>query len=149
MTKIKKILLCGISCILIFCLGLCLAGCKNKDKKYDVTIKVKNNYGEEWIFTPDIQELYYEFEYTGKDMTFYIDSYNLPDHPEWGDEWFGLTGEGPNVFKKTMSYCPLGGINKSYKGSVKEIGEYHICYEALESSNLWNYRSVHFYIKVI
>jgi hypothetical protein len=129
---------------------LCLAGCTQvKDKKYDVTIKVKNNYGSEWIFTPDIKELSYEFAYTGEDMTFYIDSYKLADHPDWGDKWCGLTGEGANVFKQTMQYCPPNGLNKSYSGPVKEIGEYHICFEALKTSNLWNYRSVDFYITVV
>lgn len=147
MVKVKKSVLCGLSCILIFCIGLCFAGCK--DKKYDVTIKVKNNYGSEWIFTPDIQELYYEFEYTGEDMTFYIDSYNLADHPDWGEKWFSLTGEGANVFRQRMQYCPPDGLNKSYNGPVKEIGEYHIAFEASSTSNLWNYRSAHLYINII
>ena len=26
----------------------------------------------------------YEFEYTGEEMYFWVDSYNLPDHPRWG-----------------------------------------------------------------
>ena len=44
----------------VFCVGC--AG----EKKYDVSIKVVNNYGDEWIFTPDVDELYYEFRYTGE-----------------------------------------------------------------------------------
>lgn len=150
MVKVKKYLLCGLSCVLVFCIGLCFAGCGNKEeKKYDVTIKVKNNFGNEWIFTPDINELTYEFEYTGEEMYFGVDSYNLPDHPDWGDKWFGLTGEGPNVFSSVRQYCPPGGVYASFDGPVKEIGLYHMCFMADSTSNLWNFRSVHFYINVI
>ncbi len=150
MNKVKKYLLCGLSCVFVFCIGLCFAGCANKkEKKYDVTIKVKNNFGSEWIFTPDIDELTYEFEYTGEEMYFGVDSYNLPDHPDWGDKWFGLTGEGPNVFSSVRQYCPSGGVYASFDGPVKEIGLYHMCFMADSTSNLWNFRSVHFYVTVL
>lgn len=32
------------------------AGCAGEEK-YDVAIKVVNNYGDKWIFTPDVDEL--------------------------------------------------------------------------------------------
>ena len=150
MSKIKRFFICCLGCALIICVGLCSFGCANKkEKKYDVTIKVKNNFGSEWIFTPDIQELTYEFEYTGEEMRFWVDSYNLPDHPDWGDKWFGLTGSGPNAFKKTMAYCSPNGLNKGFDGPVKEIGEYFICFEAMGTSNLWNYRAVYLNITVL
>ena len=144
MVKVKKYLLCGLSCVLVFCIGLYFAGCGNKEeKKYDVTIKVKNNFGNEWIFTPDINELTYEFEYTGEEMRFGVDSYNLPDHPDWGDKWFGLTGEGPNVFK-VGSY--LYGDGEKWTTTVNRVlerGNYCICIEAMGTSDLWNYRAVY------
>lgn len=150
MTKIKKSLLCVLSCLLVFCIGLSFTGCgDDKDKKYDVTIKVKNNLGQEWIFTPDIKELTYEFYYTGEEMTFYIDSYNLADRPGWGNEWITPDWSGANVFKQTMTYCPPGGLNKSYDGPVKEIGEYCISFEANSTSNLWNYRYVFLNVSII
>lgn len=150
MTTVKKSILYGLTCVLLFCIALCFAGCgdKNDDKKYDVTIKVKNNYGDEWIFTPDIQELHYEFEYTGEDMTFYIDSYNLADHPDWGDKWLGLTGEGANVFEKSILFSD--GEQWLYEvDKICERGLYSISVIANATSNLWNYRSVRLFVKVI
>lgn len=150
MKKTKIIAVICLSLFSMFAVAM-LAGCENNDenKKYDVTIKIKNNYGSEWIFTPDINELTYEFEYTGEEMYFGVDSYNLPDHPDWGDKWFGLTGEGPNVFSSVRQYCPPGGVYASFDGPVKEIGLYHMCFMADSTSNLWNFRSVHFYVNVI
>lgn len=150
MSKIKRFFICCLGCALIICVGLCSFGCANKkEKKYDVTIKVKNNFGNEWIFTPDIQELTYEFEYTGEEMYFGVDSYSLPDHPDWGDKWFGLTSSGPNAFSSVRQYCPPGGVYASFDGPVKEIGLYHMCFMADSTSNLWNFRSVHFYVTVL
>ena len=93
---------------------LSLCGCNDKDKKYDVTMKIrcktKNEYGsviteeEEWIFTPDVSELRTEREYDGLEHTYYLDTFNLPDHPRWSDTWFTPQGEGPNVFSKGLLY---------------------------------------------
>ncbi len=150
MTRIKKSLMCVLSCLLIFCIGLCFAGCDEKDEKCDVTIRVKNNFGKEWVFTPDIEELTYEFEYTGKDMEFYVDAYKLTDEPDFtGDKWIKPDFSGPNVFRLRMQYCPPGGLNKSYDGPVKEIGKYHIGIEAGPTSNLWNFRAVSLIVRVI
>lgn len=150
MTKIKKSLLCVLSCLIVFCIGLCFTGCDKKDEKCDVTIRIKNNFGQTWVFTPDIEELTYEFEYTGKDMEFYVDAYKLTDEPDYtGDKWIKPDFSGPNVFYVTMTYCPPDGLNKSFDGPVKERGKYNICVEAGESSNLWNFRAVYLnvYIK--
>jgi hypothetical protein len=157
MTKIKRNLLYGLSCLLVLCmLVFCLAGCtqtdskkNNENKKYDVTIKVTNNYGSEWIFTPDIKELSYEFAYTGEDMKFYVDSYNLPDHPKWGNEWFTNTGVGANVFSKTMIYTDLDGKPVADKRPINEKGSYSICFEADSTSDLWNYRYIFLNVTVI
>jgi hypothetical protein len=149
MPKIKRNFLYTLSCVLVFYICFCFAGCaRMKDIKYDLTIKVKNNYDSEWIFTPDIQELYYEFEYTGEDMTFYIDSYKLADHPDWGDKWCGLTGEGANVFDFGIIYGD--GDKWLYEvEKINERGSYSISVIANATSNLWNFRSVRLYVNVI
>ena len=123
-------------------------GCSDAEQKYDVSIKVVNNYGQEWIFTPDIDELYYEFEYTGEEMTFGVESYNLPDHPEWGDTWIRASGEGANVFEGNYLFTDVNG-NQSNTRIVKERGQYVISYSASPTSDLWNYRSVSLYVTVI
>jgi len=150
MSKIKRFFICCLGCALIICVGLCSFGCANKkEKKYDVTIKVKNNFGSEWIFTPDIDELTYEFEYTGEEMRFGVDSYNLPDHPDWGDKWFGLTGEGPNTFN-VGSY--LYGDGEKWTTTVNRVlerGCYCVSIQANSTSNLWNFRAVYLNITVL
>lgn len=150
MTKIKKSLLFVLSWLMVFCIGLCFTGCGEKDEKCDVTIRVKNNFGKEWVFTPDIEELTYEFEYTGKDMEFYVDAYKLTDEPDYtGDKWFEPSGEGANVFSKTMVYTDMDGKPVAGVRPVKEKGSYSICFEANATSNLWNFRAVYLnvYIK--
>lgn len=150
MSNIKKIVL--HSCIFIatvlvnlfFCVGCAEAA--EEDKKYDVAIKVANNYGQEWIFTPDIDELHYEFEYTGEEMTFGVESYNLPDHPEWGDQWIRASGEGANVFDLRLAYADLEG--NTGVDFVLEKGLYCLSVQASSTSDLWNFRSVDLYITV-
>lgn len=148
MEKCKKVIVLIVSCILA--LSFCLIGCgkDEKDKKYDVTIKIKNNFNSEWIFTPDVSELTYEFKYTGNEMYFHVDSYNLPKHPRWGDKWFEPDTSGANVFHKSMLYCPPGGKNEESRGPIKERGEYIIRFEADSTSNIWNMRVVRLYITI-
>ena len=91
----------------------------------------------------------YEFEYTGEEMRFWIDSYNLPKHPRWSEKWFAPNTSGANVFHKSMLYCPPGRKNEESRGAVKERGEYIITIEADSTSNIWNARFVDLYINVI
>ena len=139
---------------------LSLCGCDDKDKKYDVTMKIrcktKNEYGsviteeEEWIFTPDVSELHTEREYDGLEHTYYLDTFNLPDHPRWSDTWFTPQGEGANVFGGTRDYLyyDIEG-NQSVVKSVHERGEYIFHPYAASTSDLWNFRSVYLYITIV
>ena len=80
----KKITVLLLSAAMILAAVMGFTACGEKDdkpEKYDVAIKVANNYGQEWVFTPDIDELHYEFEYTGEDMTFGIDAYYVYGAP--------------------------------------------------------------------
>ena len=150
MEKCKKVIVLIVSCILA--LSLCLIGCgkDEKDKKYDVTIKIKNNFNSDLIFTPDVSELTYEFKYTGNEMYFHVDSYNLPKHPRWGDKWFEPDTGGANVFQQKMNYCALDGKKIDYTGHpIKEKGEYCICVIAESTSDLWNFRAVYLRVTVL
>ena len=144
---IKQIGCIAGTTILMFCICFSFVGC-GKEKKYDVSIKIANNYGSTWIFTPDIDELRYEFEYTGEDMRFWIDSYNLPKHPRWSKEWFAPNTSGANDFQ--ASYGKVGQMY--YEEDPKficERGEYYYCVYADTTSDLWNSRTVYLYITVI
>lgn len=148
MKNLKSLMIPIVSCFLVLC--FCLTGCGDdkKSEKYDVTIKITNNFGSEWVFTPDVSSLTYEFEYTGEEMYFYVDSYNLSGHPRWSDKWFSPSGEGADVFDSSY-----GKVNQRYDEEdpicICEKGEYYFYVRASNTSDLWNARTVRLYITVI
>ena len=146
----KKLLAIFIAFVTLFCVTGCGLFNKDneKDKKYDVTIKVTSNYGGEWIFTPDIKELHVEIPYDGLERRFYVDCYQLKDHPRWSNEWLTPKEEGNNIFAKVLLYRTSGGKYRAVDISVKEIGEYCYNFSACATSDLWNYRSVLLYIAI-
>ena len=148
----RKKILCLLTVLSVaFCSCFLFTGCKkesDENKKYDVSIKVKNNFDSEWIFEPGVDKLYYTFEYTGKEMRFWIDSWNLPKHPRWSNEWFKPNTSGANVF-----HADYGKIGQMYYEEdpkfICEKGEYYYCVYAESTSTLWNSRTVWLYITVI
>ena len=50
--KVKKTVSVVTAFLLTVIALLSFAGCKQEDPKYDVAIKVANNYGMEWVFEP-------------------------------------------------------------------------------------------------
>ena len=149
--QIKKILCLLTVLSVAFCSCFLFTGCKkesDENKKYDVSIKVKNNFDSEWIFEPGVDELYYTFDYTGEEMRFWIDSWNLPKHPRWSNEWFTPDSSGANVFHKSMLYTAPGEKRQVWRGPVKERGEYIILCEADSTSDLWYFRAVYLYVTV-
>ena len=149
--QIKKILCLLTVLSVAFCSCFLFTGCKkesDENKKYDVSIKVKNNFDSEWIFEPGVDKLYYTFEYTGKEMRFWIDSWNLPKHPRWSNEWFKPNTSGANVF-----HADYGKIGQMYYEEdpkfICERGEYYYRVYADSTSDLWNSRRVFLFITVI
>ena len=121
------------------------SGCKQKDPKYDVAIKVANNYGMEWIFEPGVDELCYEFEYTGEEMTFGVDEFYVYGDPQGGDMWIDNGGASLSWFWGSYWYRSPEGETSSPR-IIKERGEYSIIYGTKNSS--WNYRSIRLNITV-
>ena len=148
----RKKILCLLTVLSVaFCSCFLFTGCKkesDENKKYDVSIKVKNNFDSEWIFEPGVDKLYYTFEYTGKEMRFWIDSWNLPKHPRWSNEWFKPNTSGANVFP-----ADYGKIGQMYYEEdpkfICERGEYYYRVYADSTSDLWNSRRVFLFITVI
>lgn len=144
LSKLLSILLITITLSLCF-----LVGCNiKKEKKYDVTMKVVCSTGEEWIFTPDVEELHWELEYDGIERTFNIAKYKLEKHPRWGDQWFDPSPYGANVFMSYLLYKGEKGWQNLEVRKITQPGEY--CYDAYadSTSDLWRYRSVQLYIAV-
>ena len=123
------------------------AGCAQDDEEltYDVAIKIANNYGMEWVFEPGVDELYYEFEYTGEDMTFNVESYYVYGEPRFGDRWHDNSGMSGEWFYSSYWHEGLDGETDSSR-IVKERGIYIINYSTRNSQ--WNYRDIVFNVKV-
>ena len=144
--KAKKTVVAVVGAFLLTVIALLgFAGCKQEDPKYDVAIKVSNNYGMEWVFEPGMDELYYEFEYTGEEMTFGIDDYYVYGDPHGGDRWLDCAGAAENFFWGSYWYRSPEGETSSPR-IIKERGEYSIQYGTQNSS--WNARSIILYVTV-
>ncbi len=148
----RKKILCLLTVLSVaFCSCFLFTGCKkesDENKKYDVSIKVKNNFGSEWVFEPGVDRLTDTFDYTGEEMKFWVDSYNLPKHPRWSNDWFTPNSSGANVFHKSILF---GDGEKWYKEvkSVSDRGVYSICIEADSTSTIWNCRFVYLVITIL
>lgn len=149
MKKFIKILKLSVLFILLFFITSCKENKEDPNKKYDIAIKVKNNYESTWIFTPDVSEITYTFEYTGEKMYFYFDSYNITNHASLSIYWIA-----PSSGKKS-SYFSVNLMNKNqiygekHPEYVCEKGEYCFSVTASPGSANWKFRSVYLYITVI
>ena len=70
--------------------------------------------------TPDIDVLRYEFEYTGEEMRFWIDSWNLPKHPRWSEKWFEPNTSGQTFFMRIMEKLDKCTMKKTLNLFVNE-----------------------------
>ena len=152
MTKFKKAVICML-CVLVACfMALSFVGCDDpgddEDKKYDVAIRVGCSDGMIYEFPVGEDEKHVTIPYDGEERTFWVESYNLPDHPRYGDEWFAPSGEGANVFGSS-----LGKVHQMYDEEspeyVCEKGEYFYSVYADSTSTLWNFRSIYLYITIV
>ena len=85
--------------------------------------------------------------YDGTERTFWVDKFNLPDHPRWSDEWISPSGEGANVFQINYLYIsPNGDYNNDRV--VCDQGDYVLTIMADSTSDLWYYRACELYITV-
>lgn len=144
--KVKKTVSVVTAFLLTVIALLSFTGCKQEDPKYDVAIKVANNYGMEWVFEPGVDELYYEFEYTGEDMTFGIDAYYVYGDPHIGDRWLDYSAGALGRFSASWGYINPEGKNENVNSVLKK-GNYS--YSIYTRYSSWNYRSVRLYITVI
>lgn len=158
MTKRK---ITSVFLIAVILCGVCLiaAGCpaeNEENKKYDVTMKIAckevvngrltGPVLGEWIFTPNVKEMYIEREYDGRQYAYYLDKYNLPQHPSWSTVWFSVYGEGANVFYSSL--WKEGQTSENRPKYVSDTGLYCFSVEASGTSNIWNQRFIYLYVTV-
>ncbi len=154
MVKLKKLMIfiCSLIMLTVGVCG-CLTGCSDdcpeeKDKKYDVAIRIACSDGKVYEFPVGTDELHVEYTYDGLERTFAVRVYNLPDHPRWSEDWLTPSGEGANVFSLSILYGD--GEKWLYEvDKIRERGSYSIAVIANSTSDLWNFRSVRLYVTVI
>ena len=152
--KKRKIFTILLTLMLALCTCIGFVACKepsgqtgSQNQKYDVSIRVACDDGNSWVFTPDVDEIRIERNYDGNEHRYYVQAYQLPEHPQFGDTWLSPSGEGANVFHSNLAYRDENGKVSEVK-KVKERGEYCLNVNASQTSTLWNTRTVLLYITV-
>ena len=133
---------------LFLCVTLCAAftACGEQtegETKYDVAIRVACSDGSIYEFPVGEDEKHVTIPYDGIERTYWVDSYNLPDHPRWSDKWFSPSGEGANVFDTSIAMEGTGEV-----ASVCNKGIYCVNVYADNTSDIWNFRHVWLFITV-
>ena len=154
MRTLRKILTVGLALMLTFCVSSFWVGCDSekepeKDKKYDVTIRIACDDGGEWVFPPDVDEIRIERTYNGMEHRYYVDAYQLADKPGWENAWITPSGEGANVFQLSILHIDDDGNYNTELKKVCSRGKYIITVDASKTSNLWEFREVYLYITVM
>ena len=157
MVKARKWIGVFLCITFALCLITCAAGCDDKDKKYDGSMRIVcsqlidgervGRFGE-YVFTPDIEEMHIEREYDGNEYVYYLEKYNLPDHPELRYEWLEPGFGGANVFTSYLNWVHVYLPADEAPKTVCEKGEYLFSVAASSTSNIWNYRNIDLYITV-
>ena len=143
----KKLLAIFIALVTLLCVTGCTTAKKdNKEyNSYDVTIKITSNYGGEWIMPPDIEEMDIEIPYDGLERYFYVERYQLKDHPTLGGIW--ITPSYENVFYVTMlkKVTDSGYEDVDY---ITEPGDYCCLITTNTADSLFNFRAAHLHVKI-
>ena len=114
-----------------------------EQNKYDVAIRVACSDGSTYTFPVGEDEKHVTIPYDGIERTYWVDSYNMPDHPRWSDKWFSPSGEGANVFDTSIAMEGTGEV-----ASVCNKGIYCVNVYADNTSDIWNFRHVWLFITV-
>ena len=152
MKRVKTIFCVFLAILCTLAAFAALAGCTG-DGKYDVSIKVVNTNGDEFIFTPDVDEISRTFNYTGEEVGYYVESYKMPDHPKYGDIWLDPPQQG-------YDYISMHGVYEAPDGSTVDItapalrctnarGEYGFNIYIADSSVSWHGRVMNLYITIV
>lgn len=148
MKKLKMIFTLLFTILLLITVTSCEGKKEESNKKYDISIQIKNNYESIWIFAPNVSEQTYTIEYTGEKMYFYFDSYSVPEHSILSKYWISLDDNDTIEFStsllkaKQMNYID----NSEY---VYEKGQYCYVVDIFSNSNILKNRKVCLNINVI
>ena len=144
--------------VLALCTAFCLTSCgndENENQKYDVSIKIATDNGEEYIFTPDVSKMHVTRAYDGEEHRYYVKAWQCPDSPikSLSENWLRPNSSGSNTFDKSGLYWDLDGkqhvVDNFGPLCIKEKGEYLLQFRTFIATNLWKFRTVNLYITVL
>lgn len=134
----KKFFSVILATLLICCFAVTLVGCNNKNKKYDVSLKIirrrvsdvdpeyySGEILEKIIFTPDTSELSVSFPYDGNKYRYYLFQYNISDSPELSDHWLNYdTNINGGLTYQERTFFVVGGSEQE-RSWLCESGQYY------------------------
>lgn len=143
--------------VVLCCVCVFAAGCP-KEKYYNATIKVgkflvneqgmvenRNNPLEEWIFTPDIEEMTTEWEYDGKRYFFMVVAYQMADYPNFEDKWLIV----PTYFSSDTSlWSEDRKSTLKIRGGISEKGYYTFSVEPAYSPEITQFKYRHVILEI-
>lgn len=146
----KKLLRVISFAVVMLCLCMGIAACGGKTK-YEVSIKVVNTLGDEFIFTPDVDELSATYEYTGEDVWYYVDCYQMPEHPKYGDIWLEPMQQGYDYISMYGVYTAPDGSTTDITANraTNKIGRYAFNVYIGQDSESWYGRNMCLYITIV
>ena len=101
MKVLRRFWRAGLAFVFILCMSFMCFSCVGRR---DVSIRVSDNYGNQWFFPPDVDELSFEMEYTGEKRTFGVSGWKIERHHKYGRYWFDPSGEGSRTFQISLAY---------------------------------------------
>lgn len=147
MSKIKKSMIFVLYVLTAVLMSFSLFGCSDseskEDEKYDVAIRIGCSDRNIYEFSVGENEKHVTIPYDGMERTYWVDSYNLPDHPRYGDDWFSPSGEGANVFEMSI----VGDTGEVEY--IRDKGSYCVNTYADSTSTLWNFRHVWLFVDIV
>ena len=141
--------LCALLAGVMVLMTACGGAEKEEETLYDVAIRVGCSDGRIYEFSVTETERHVWIPYDGRERFYWVDSYNLPDHPRYGDTWFSPSGEGANVFQISYLYFDPTDEHYSTDRVVCDRGYYNINIYADSTSNLWYPRFCDLFITVV
>lgn len=110
-----------------------------------------SNTGEEWIFTPDIDEIHYEYEYDGVERSFsvkYLKVEKPKKNSSWqADTWYPTFRTLPfvNMFRKIGE-----GSDDTQLSQISEPGEYLLtAFPDVKINRYFNFRVIRLYVTIV
>lgn len=104
-----------------------------------------------FIFTPDVNEISATYEYTGEDVGYYVESYNMPDHPKYGDIWLEPLQQGYDYISMFGLYTAPDGSTTDITANrvTNKIGRYAFNVYIGNDSESWYGRNMCLYITIV